>query len=69
MVAIEVKSGTTFQETWCKGLRAFGSPPGLRRRIVVCPDTPDLRTADGIDVISYRRLASLLHRNELFQPQ
>lgn len=69
MVAIEVKSGAMFQETWCKGLRAFGSPPGLHRRIVVCPDTPDLRTADGIEVLSYRRLASLLHQNLLFAPR
>jgi len=66
IVAVEVKSGATFNETWCKGLRAFGTPTGLVRRIVVCPDSPDLKTADGIEVVSYRRLASILHEGTLF---
>ncbi len=66
MVAIEVKSGAVFNETWCKGLRAFGTPPGVVRRLVVCPDTPDMRLPDGIEVLSYRRLASLLHTGILF---
>lgn len=66
MVAMEVKSGASFNETWCKGLRAFGTPPGLVRRIVVCPDSPNLRTTDGIEVLSYRRLASVLHAGTLF---
>jgi predicted AAA+ superfamily ATPase len=68
MVAVEAKSGTTFNESWCKGLRAFGMPPGVVRRIVVCPDSPDLRLADGIEVLSYRRLASILHAGTLFEP-
>jgi predicted AAA+ superfamily ATPase len=67
MIAVEVKSGATFNETWCKGLRAFGTPPGVVRRIVVCPDSPDMRTADGIEVLSYRRLASILHEGTLFK--
>lgn len=67
IVAVEVKSGATFNETWCKGLRAFGKPPGVARRIIVCPDTPDLRTSDDIEVISYRRLASILHKGSLFK--
>ncbi len=67
MVAIEVKSGAVFNETWCKGLRAFGTPPGVVRRLVVCPDSPDLRLSDGIEVISYRRLASILHAGSLFE--
>lgn len=66
MVAMEVKSGATFNETWCKGLRAFGTPPGVIRRIVVCPDSPDMKTADGIEILSYRRLASILHAGTLF---
>ncbi|NLF84598.1 MAG: ATP-binding protein [Lentisphaerae bacterium] len=66
MVAIEVKSGAVFNETWCKGLRAFGTPPGVVRRLVVCPDTPDMRLPDGIEVLSYRRLASLLQTGTLF---
>lgn len=66
MVAIEVKSGAVFNETWCKGLRAFGTPPGVVRRLVVCPDTPDMRLPDGIEVLSYRRLAALLHTGTLF---
>jgi predicted AAA+ superfamily ATPase len=66
MVAIEVKSGAVFNETWCRGLRAFGTPPGVVRRLVVCPDSPDLKLSDGIEVFSYRRLASLLHAGTLF---
>ena len=66
ITAIEVKSGVLFQDNWCRGLRAFGKPPGLRRRIVVCPETPDLRTPDGIEVFSFRRFAGILHRNQLF---
>ncbi len=66
LVAIEVKSGSVFNETWCRGLRAFGAPTGVVRRLVVCPDTPDLKLADGIEVLSYRRLASLLHAGTLF---
>jgi predicted AAA+ superfamily ATPase len=66
MVAIEVKSGAVFNETWCRGLRAFGTPPGVVRRLVVCPDTPDLKLSDNIEVFSYRRLASLLHAGSLF---
>ncbi len=66
MVAIEVKSGAVFNETWCKGLRAFGTPPGVIRRLVVCPDTPAMRLPDGIEVLSYRHLASLLHAGTLF---
>lgn len=66
-VAIEVKSGAAFNETWCRGLRAFGTPPGVVRRIVVCPESPEMRTADGIEVLSYRRLASILHAGTLFE--
>jgi predicted AAA+ superfamily ATPase len=66
MVALEVKSGAVFNETWCKGLRAFGTPQGVVRRMVVCPDSPDMRTSDGIEVVSYRRLASILHQGTLF---
>lgn len=68
MAAIEVKSGGVFNETWCKGLRAFGAAPKLSRRMVVCPETPDLRLPDGIEVLSYRRFASILHSGTLFEP-
>ncbi len=66
MIAIEVKSGAVFNDSWCRGLRAFGTPSGLVRRLLVCPETPDLRTPDGIDVLSYRRLTSILHHGTLF---
>ena len=66
LVAIEVKSGKTFNESWCKGLRAFGIPEGVIRRLVVCPETPDMKLPDGIEVCSYRRFASMLHHDELF---
>lgn len=66
MVAIEVKSGTNFDESWCRGLRAFGTHPELVRRIIVCPDTPPLKLPDGIEVVSYTHFASLLHTRMLF---
>lgn len=66
MVAIEAKSGGVFQESWCKGLRAFGKPAGILRRIVVCPETPELRTTDGIEVLSYQQFATMLHQGQLF---
>ena len=51
LVAIEVKSGVTFTERWCRGLRALAPLPGLQRRMVVYPRGPALRTEDGIDVL------------------
>ncbi len=50
-VAVEVKSGGAFTESWCKGLRALANLQGLRRRIVVYPEGPELRTSDGIDIL------------------
>ncbi len=59
-VAIEVKSGNTFAEAWCKGLRALAGLKGLRRRMVVYPEGPELQTADGIEVFSFSRFSNLL---------
>ena len=52
-VTIEVKSGATFTESWCKGLRALADLEGLCRRIVVYPEGPELRTADGIEILPF----------------
>ncbi len=59
-VAIEVKSGANVTDKWFAGLRAVGSLAGLRRRIVVYPAGPTLRTEDGIDVMSFAALAQAL---------
>ncbi len=48
-VAIEAKAGRTLQPHWGKGLRALKSLPGLRRRILVYPEGPPIRTDDGIE--------------------
>ena len=40
------------QTLLCVRLRAFGTPPGVVRRLVVCPDTPDMRLPDGIEILS-----------------
>jgi predicted AAA+ superfamily ATPase len=58
--AIEVKSGVHFSESWCKGLRAVAPLKGLRRRIVVYPEGPILRTEDGIDVLPFTTFAESL---------
>jgi predicted AAA+ superfamily ATPase len=60
ITAVEAKSGNTFTESWCKGLRALAGLQGVRRRIVVYPKGPVLRTADGIDVFPFRHFADLL---------
>ncbi|MBN1105814.1 MAG: ATP-binding protein [Deltaproteobacteria bacterium] len=67
LVAVEVKSGNTFTETWCKGLRAVAQLKGLRRRIVVYPRGPVLRTEDGIDVFPFQDFAEQLVSNSLFR--
>jgi predicted AAA+ superfamily ATPase len=60
LIAIEVKSGNTFTEAWCKGLRAVASLQGLRRRIIVYPRGPVLRTTDGIEVWPFQHFADQL---------
>jgi len=64
-VAIEVKSGGSFTEGWCKGLRAAAELKGLRRRIIVYPSGPVLRTQDGIEVLPFQDFADLLAAGSL----
>lgn len=59
-IAIEVKSGANVSDTWFSGLRAMAPLAGLRRRIVVYPAGPVLRTADGIEVMPFAALAQAL---------
>jgi predicted AAA+ superfamily ATPase len=59
-LAIEVKSGAQFSDRWCAGLRALAPLPNLRRRMVVYPEGPRLRTEDGIDVLPLGELAAEL---------
>lgn len=66
LIAIEVKSGRTFTEAWCKGLRAVEPLDGLQRRIVVYPQGPVMRTRDGIEVLPFQQFAELLANNELW---
>ncbi len=65
-VAIEVKSAGAFAESWCKGLRALTELPGLCRRLVVYPDGPELRTADGIEVLPFSQFSNLLATDTLW---
>lgn len=65
LIAIEAKSGAAFSETWCKGLRAIAQLKGLKRRIIVYPKGPQLRTEDGIDVLPFQDLADQLSANAL----
>ncbi|HSM89657.1 MAG TPA: DUF4143 domain-containing protein [Desulfobacterales bacterium] len=59
-VAIEAKSGGSFTESWCKGLRAAALLKGLKRRLIVYPCGPALRTQDGIEVLPFRDFADML---------
>ena len=60
LIAIEVKSGNTFTDAWCKGLRAIQPLKNLKRRIVVYPQGPAMRTKDGIDVLPFKQFADEL---------
>ena len=64
-VAVEVKSGNVFSEKWCKGLRAIADLKGLRRRVIVYPQGPVLKTKDGIDVMPFEHFAEQLAKNAL----
>ena len=64
-VAVEAKSGKTFTEGWCKGLRAVAQLQGLRRRIIVYPHGPVLETKDGIQVFPFQHFAEQLAGNAL----
>lgn len=66
IAAVEAKSGNVFREQWCKGLRAIAELPGLKRRIVVYPNGPQLKTTDGIEVMPFVQFAELLHRGEFW---
>ncbi len=65
-VAIEVKSGNTFAEAWCKGLRVLADLEGVCRRIVVYPQGPVLQTADGIEIVPFSQFANLLAADALW---
>jgi len=66
LIAIEAKSGNTFTDAWCKGLRAVASLKGLKRRLVVYPHGPAMRTRDGIDVLPFRQFTELLAADALW---
>jgi len=65
LIAVEAKSGNVFSDAWGKGLRAVRPLKGLRRRIIVCPRGPVLRTKDGIDVFPFQHFTELLARDAL----
>jgi predicted AAA+ superfamily ATPase len=64
-LAVEVKSGRQFSDKWCRGLRAIADLKGLRRRFIVYPVGPVLRTDDGIDVLPFDHFAAMLAENRL----
>jgi uncharacterized protein len=66
LMAIEAKSGRTFKNAWCKGLRAIETLEGLQRRIVVYPRGPAMRTEDGIDVLPFKEFADELATGALW---
>jgi len=65
LIAIETKSGQTFTDTWCKGLRAVAQLKGLCRRIIIYPRGPVLRTEDGIHIFPFQHFSELLAANSL----
>jgi predicted AAA+ superfamily ATPase len=67
IIAIEAKSGSTFTESWCRGLRAVAKLRGLQRRIIVYPDGPVLQTKDGIDVVPFKNFVDELEADSLWR--
>jgi predicted AAA+ superfamily ATPase len=66
LVAVEAKSGKTFRNAWCKGLRVIEPLEGLRRRVIVYPRGPAMRTEDGIDVLPFEEFADQLAADALW---
>jgi outer membrane protein TolC len=58
-IAIEVKTGNTFRDDWCRGLRAIQPLKGLVRRLIVYPAGPNLVTEDNIEVLQFDRFRAL----------
>lgn len=67
IVAVEAKSGALFRNDWCRGLRAVAQLKGLKRRIVVYPEGPSMKTPDGIEVLPFRLFAEELASNVLWK--
>ena len=65
LIAIEAKSGNTFMDAWCKGLRAVAPIEGIQRRIIVYPHGPTMRTKDGIEVLPFQHFAEQLATDAL----
>jgi len=64
-IAVEVKSGMTFSESWCKGLKAIARLKGVQRRIIVYPEGPVLKTRDNIEVYPFQHFCGQVI-NDLF---
>jgi predicted AAA+ superfamily ATPase len=64
-IALEIKSGSNFQDQWCKGLRAVAELSGLRRRLLVYNGEVALRTVDGIEVLPFLEFTNLLANQTL----
>jgi predicted AAA+ superfamily ATPase len=66
-IAVEVKAGGRFAESWCRGLRAASELKGLARRLIVYPRGPVLKTPDGIEVLPFHEFSALLSTGALWQ--
>ena len=66
LIAIEAKSGNTFMDAWCKGLRAVAPIEGIQRRIIVYPHGPTMRTKDGIEVLPFQHFSKQLATDALW---
>ena len=65
LIALDAKSGSTFTDTWCKGLRAVENLKGLIRRNIVSRHGPVLKTKYGIDVFPLQHFSDLLAGSRL----
>jgi predicted AAA+ superfamily ATPase len=65
LIAVEVKSGNTYSESWCKGLRAIAKLKNVKRRIIVYPRGPLLQSREGIEIMPFEYFANLLANGSL----
>ena len=66
LIVSGVSDENPFIETWRRGLRAVSDLSGLRRRLIVYPKGPVLRTQDGIEVVPFEHFCQMLASDALW---
>jgi len=65
-IAVEVKAGNTFNDSWGRGLKAVQDLPGVEKRILVRPHGLPMKLKTGVDVLPFSDFSSFLFSEKLF---